>query len=200
MVSNQDEERAVHDATQKELVEVTQNLHHLVSTRMIPGIYNSPALPSSATAFGVPVETHIRKNAKHVVAGQLAAAKPPTRLKPYPPSNKATIQSSSVYGADLRAVRTQKRYDKLRRLGSSDFQAVSNPEQQVAKKLNAPGINAGVEYLDDWENPYKKRGVPRDKEDLLPRITTLGQAPKNPFYLTYGGNKSKVHANDRFDL
>lgn len=180
---------------------MTQNLHHLVSTRAISGVYNAPMQSAgAATSFGVPVEVHIRENTKALVANQLASAKPPVSLKPFPPSNKATIQASSEYGADLKAVRTQKKYHKLRRLGASDFQTVYNAARDETKKLNQPGINAGLDYLDDWKNPYKKRGVPKCKEDLLPQLTTLDKAPKKPFHLTYGGNKSKVLPNDRFDV
>lgn len=197
----QDEQRAVEEAAQKELLEVTQNLHHLVSTRAISGVYNAPMQPSGpATSFGVPVEVHIRENTRTLVANQLATMKLPTTLKPYPPSNKATIQAASVYDADLKQVRTQKKYHKLRRLSATDFQTVHNAARDDAKKLNQPGINAGLDYLDDWNNPYKKRGVPRSKEDLLPKLTTLEKAPKKPFHLTYGGNKSKVLPNDRFDV
>lgn len=198
---SQEEQRAVEAAARKELVEVTQNLHHLVSTRAIAGVYNAPMQPSGpATSFGVPVEAHIRENTRSLLATQRAEMVPATSLRPYPPSNKATIQASSVYGADLKEVRTQKRYHKLRRLSASDFQTVHNAARDDARKLNQPGINAGVEYLDDRDNPYKKRGVPRTKEDLLPRLSTIGRAPKKPFHLTYGGNKSKVLPNDRFDV
>lgn len=197
----QDEQRAVEEAAHKELLEVTQNLHHLVSTRAISGVYNAPMQPSGpATSFGVPVEVHIRENTRTLVATQLANTKPATTLKPYPPSNKATIQAASAYGADLKEVRTQKKYHKLRRLSATDFQTVHNAARDEAKKLNQPGINAGLDYLDDWDNPFKKRGVPRSKADLLPKLTTLEKAPKKPFHLTYSGNKSKVLPNDRFDV
>uniref|UniRef100_K3WS92 Uncharacterized protein n=1 Tax=Globisporangium ultimum (strain ATCC 200006 / CBS 805.95 / DAOM BR144) TaxID=431595 RepID=K3WS92_GLOUD len=196
-----EEERAIEAEAKRELVEVTQNLHHLVSTRAIAGVYCAPMQPSGpATSFGVPVEVHIRENTKALVADQLARAKPPTSLLPYPPSNKATLQANSVYGADLKAVRTQKKYHKLRRLSAADFQTVYNAAHDDTRKRNEPGINAGVDYLDDWKNPYKKRGVPRSKEDLLPQLTTLEKAPTKPFHLTYGGNKSKVLPNDRFDV
>ncbi|KAF1333125.1 Spermatogenesis-associated protein 17, partial [Globisporangium splendens] len=196
-----EEERAVEAEAKRELVEVTQNLHHLVSARAIAGVYCAPMQPADpVTSFGVPVGVHIRKNTKAVVADQLARAKPPTSLLPYLPPNKATVQASSVYGADLKAVHTQKKYHKLRRLSAADFQTVCNAARDDARKRNEPGINAGVEYLDDWKNPYKKRGVPRSKEDLLLQLTTLEKAPKKPFHLTYGGNKSKVLPNDRFDV
>ncbi|KAL4111149.1 hypothetical protein PRIC1_002830 [Phytophthora ramorum] len=187
-------------AARAELVKITQDLHHLVSTRAVAGIYNSPMQPASTTSFGVPVETHIRENARRIVTSRLAATIPPSRLTPYPPSNKATLQATAPYDAVQRETRKQTKYHKLRRMGTTDFAAVYNPEQDVARKRNAPGINAGIEYLEDCRNPYKKRGVPRNKRDLLPQLTTLGHAPETPFYLTSGGNKSKVLANDRFDV
>ncbi|KAG7386589.1 spermatogenesis-associated protein 17 [Phytophthora pseudosyringae] len=187
-------------AAREELVKVTQDLHHLLSTRAVAGIYNSPMQPATATSFGVPVETHIRENARRVVTSRLAATRLPSRLTPYPPSNKSTLQATAPYDAVQQESRKQTKYHKLRRIGSSDFAAVYNSEQDVARKRNAPGVNAGIEYLDDWRNPYKKRGVPRSKRDLLPQLSTLGQCPETPFYLTYGGNKSKVLANDRFDV
>lgn len=160
-------------------------------------------LASEVTAFGVPVETHIKDNTKSLISTQLAAAKSPTRLIPYPPSNKQSLQATPSYDTPLRAVRTHKKYQKLRRISAEDFRTVHNSNQDTLKKISAPGINDGVNYMDDWENPYKIRGVPRKKEDLLPRLTTLGKPPKEkdkPFYLTSGGNKSKVYANDRFDV
>ncbi|ETO83570.1 hypothetical protein F444_02430 [Phytophthora nicotianae P1976] len=187
-------------AARKELVKITQDLHHLVSTRAVAGIFNSPTQAATATSFGVPVESHIRENTHRVVTSRLANARPPSRLAPYPPSNKTTLQATGPYDAIQQEKRKQTKYHKLRRIGSSDFAAVYNPEQDVARKRNAPGINSGTEYVDEWRNPYKKRGVPRNKRDLLPQLTTLGRYPDTPFYLTYGGNKSKVLANDRFDV
>ncbi|KUF91694.1 N-acetyltransferase CML2 [Phytophthora nicotianae] len=187
-------------AAREELVKITQDLHHLVSTRAVAGIFNSPTQAATATSFGVPVESHIRENAHRVVTSRLANARPPSRLAPYPPSNKTTLQATGPYDAIQQEKRKQTKYHKLRRIGSSDFAAVYNPEQDVARKRNAPGINSGTEYVDEWRNPYKKRGVPRNKRDLLPQLTTLGRYPDTPFYLTYGGNKSKVLANDRFDV
>ncbi|KAL3663325.1 hypothetical protein V7S43_011733 [Phytophthora oleae] len=183
-----------------ELVKVTQDLHHLVSTRAIAGIYNSPMQPASTTSFGVPVETHIRENSRRVVTSRLESSQLPSKLTPYPPSNKATLQAAAPYDAVQRDTRKQTKYHKLRRIGTSDFAAVYNPEHDVVQKRNAPGINAGIEYLEDWRNPYKKRGVPRTKRDLHPQLSTLGRYPETPFYLTHGGNKSKVLANDRFDV
>jgi hypothetical protein len=196
----EEEQVASEKAARAELVKVTQDLHHLVSTRAVAGIYNSPMQPASATSFGIPVETHIRENARRVVTARLTTTRLPSRLTPYPPSNKTTLQATAPYDAVQRDTRKQTKYHKLRRIGTADFAAVYNPEQDVARKRNAPGINAGIEYLDDWRNPYKKRGVPRSKRDLVPHLSTLEHYPETPFYSTYGGNKSKVLANDRFDV
>ncbi|KAG1710008.1 hypothetical protein DVH05_017017 [Phytophthora capsici] len=187
-------------AAREELVKITQDLHHLVSTRTIAGVYNSPMQLASATSFGVPVETHIKNNSRRVVTSRLESSCPPSKLTPYPPSNKATLQATAPYDSVQQEARKETKYHKLRRLGTSDFAAVYNSEHDVVRKRNAPGINAGVEYLDDWKNPYKKRGVPRTKRDLHPKLSTLGRHPETPFYLTHGGNKSKVLANDRFDV
>lgn len=187
-------------AAREELAQVTQDLHHLLSTRAVAGIYNSAMQPTSATSFGVPVETHIRQNARRIVTSRLSTSQRPSRLAPYPPSDKATLQATSPYDAVQQESRKQTKYQKLRRISSADFAAVYNPAHDVARKRNTPGINSGSEYLDDWRNPYKRRGVPRTKRDLLPQLSSLGRHPDIPFYLTYGGNKSKVLANDRFDV
>lgn len=196
----QDEQRTVEDAARRELEEVTGNLHHLISTRATPGVFNSPYVASKPTSFGQPVELHIEKNAKSLVRKRLAARRLPAKLAPYPPSNKATIQASGSYDFQRRVSSSEKRYDKLCRSSSRDFNAVFNPVQDEIASLSQPGINSGVQYLDKWKNPYMKRGVPRSRQDLLPQLSALGKAPSQPFYVTSGGNKSRVYPNDRFDV
>jgi hypothetical protein len=56
-----DEEVRRKQMAQKEFHSVTQNLHHLVSTKVTPGIYNTPYFQDEVpTAFGVPIEDHLR--------------------------------------------------------------------------------------------------------------------------------------------
>ncbi|DAZ93582.1 TPA: hypothetical protein N0F65_009930 [Lagenidium giganteum] len=195
-----EEQNNIEESARKELREVSRNLHHLVSTRAVPGIYNSPHILSQSTSFGLPVESHILYNTKDLIRQQLTTAKAPTKLTPYPPSNKATLQASSPYGTDLRQVQIQNKYHKLRRISAKDFKTVFNSTTEEIRKLNQPGVNATSTYLDGWRNPYTKRGIPLSKNDLLPQLTTLGKAPQQPFYLSAGGNKSKVLPNDRFDV
>ena len=48
------------ESAREEFSRVTENLHHLLSTKCQPGIYNSPYLQGDVpTAFNVPVEDHL---------------------------------------------------------------------------------------------------------------------------------------------
>lgn len=57
------------DAKRKEFFKLASNLHHLVSTSSIPGVYNSPMLPDEAkpVVFSANVETHLRLNVKNTL-------------------------------------------------------------------------------------------------------------------------------------
>ena len=47
-----------------EFSELASGLHHLVSTRAIPGVYNPPYSQFRPQAFNVDVETHLRSTFK----------------------------------------------------------------------------------------------------------------------------------------
>jgi hypothetical protein len=66
------------DKQRKDFFKIASNLHHLVSTTTIPGVYNSPYLPeeSKPVVFSANVETHLKLNIKnnlkeHVKHGHL---------------------------------------------------------------------------------------------------------------------------------
>jgi len=53
-------EALAEEKAQREFNAVTQNLHHLVSTKVNAGIYNSPySFDGPVTVNGIPVEDHI---------------------------------------------------------------------------------------------------------------------------------------------
>lgn len=61
------EEQKRYEATARtEFSTVVKNLHHLCSTKAIPGVYNSPFVhnESKPQAFNVDVETHLRTTFK----------------------------------------------------------------------------------------------------------------------------------------
>jgi hypothetical protein len=194
---------------QRELKEVTSNLHHLVSTKSIAGIYNSPMVSTMSTSFGIPIEQHIRTNTKQVLMIQNLQKPKSSKMAPYPPSNKATLQASSPYDVDRNKMnRLEKKNHQMKRISDQEFKTFVGHSSSQDLASYIPGINMGVEYLDEWKNPYKKRGIPLTKEDLsLPQLKkkTTGQQQQQqqlqpPFYLSFGGNKSKVLPNDRFDV
>jgi hypothetical protein len=49
----------------EEFQNVTQHLHHLVSTKNIPGVYKRlDNIESDKTIYDVPIEDHLRSNAR----------------------------------------------------------------------------------------------------------------------------------------
>merc|ERR1740117_2309989 len=76
----------------KEFVAITQDLHHLVGTSHIPGVFNSRyGEQFSTTAYGIPLESHIRENVSNKIhaSNQLKATKPPRR------KNKAAVMGEA---------------------------------------------------------------------------------------------------------
>lgn len=79
--SIEDKERAKAEA---EFQLLTQNFHHLVSTRHIPGVFNPGYASANAgtipSAYGVPLETHLRAGVKtylHTATNSTLKKRPP---------------------------------------------------------------------------------------------------------------------------
>lgn len=53
-------EQLRHDTEQQDFTTLAKDLHHLVSTSNIPGVFNSPYNMEPVRAFGAPVETHLK--------------------------------------------------------------------------------------------------------------------------------------------
>ena len=59
------EEQKRQEATARsEFAELAANLHHLSSTKAIPGVYNPPYSNVKPQAFNVDIETHLRSTFK----------------------------------------------------------------------------------------------------------------------------------------
>jgi hypothetical protein len=67
------EEQAL-EKKQQEFDAAVSNLHHLLSTNVRPGIYNSPFAHTRPTVFGIAVEDHLRSLNKKDRAETLRAA------------------------------------------------------------------------------------------------------------------------------
>lgn len=94
----------------KEFVGVTQDLHHLVGTEHIPSVFNSRyGAEFSTTAYGIPLESHIRENASNKInaSTQLKATRPPRR------KNKSAVTKEAA--PKKRVSRKKKNTKKKRR-------------------------------------------------------------------------------------
>lgn len=64
----QDEENKAFEEKEQKFRELTQNLHHLVSTRQVPGVYNPRvSLLEQPTVNEVPVESYLRGAVKDLL-------------------------------------------------------------------------------------------------------------------------------------
>ena len=60
----QEEQKTQENCARKEFAALASNLHHLCSTRAIPGVYNPPYSQLKPQAFNVDIETHLKSTFK----------------------------------------------------------------------------------------------------------------------------------------
>ncbi|OQR89267.1 hypothetical protein ACHHYP_06386 [Achlya hypogyna] len=154
----------VEEESREELVKITQNLHHLVGTAVTPGVFSSPFAQSRPTAFGVPVETHIRTNTLNLLATVPRKLLTKRELKPTPPAVRTSIQASSVYGIDRVYDEREKRYLKAMNFTQDKFVPVVHPESTYKYDKS---INNGIEYLDPRKHPFCQRSA--NKSPVKPK-------------------------------
>lgn len=97
-------------------------LHHLRSTASCAGIYNSPYhVGYHPTAFGVPVEEHLRNAVRPVIKQELSergrTLKPVGSLPPIQPRN----MHQASYGEMMQEERQERWLDKTKRMAQEDF-------------------------------------------------------------------------------
>ena len=97
-------------------------LHHLRSTASCAGIYNSPYhVGYHPTAFGVPVEEHLRNAVRPAIKRELAergkTLKPVGSLPPIEPRN----MHQASYGEMMQEERQERWLDKTKRMAQEDF-------------------------------------------------------------------------------
>jgi len=197
-----DQERAA-VAAKEEFEAVTQNLHHLVSTAHIAGIYNTPYMTEQPTAMGLPLEHHLRTGVKNLLRtrgyqkrGLVTDINGSRRVPVRPAQSRLSVQASSQYDVPLEAARMEAKLDKMSHIGGRDFTAGQAVHQAPYRR----GLNDGSQYTDPWRNPYMIRGIPKSQAELSQGRTSLGKAPAVHFHTSVGGNKSAVLPNDRFDV
>ncbi|KAF0689837.1 Aste57867_18749 [Aphanomyces stellatus] len=146
----------VDEESREELVQITQHLHHLVGTTVTPGVFSSPYLQAKPTAFGVPVETHIRTNTLNLLAAVPKKLMSKAALKPKPPAVRTSLQATSVYQVEKGYDDREKRFQKASQISEDKFLTVVHPQSSYAYDKS---INNGIEYLDPRKHPFCQRSA-----------------------------------------
>ncbi|GMI40411.1 hypothetical protein TrCOL_g5927 [Triparma columacea] len=190
-----EEETRMLEKEQEEFKKVTSNLHHLLSTKSMPGIYNSPYVADAPpTAMGIPVEEHLRAGVKDLLKTRLTGKVKMTRdlngtlrIPIRPPTTRRSLQATGPYDAVEQAEKMEAKLGKKRWAGGArnilGGGKVKDPPYQR-------GVSEGTPFLDMYKNPFFMRGEPEK----------AGEKTTVPFYTSVGGNKSSVQPNGIFDV
>lgn len=196
---------------EKEFKELTENLHHLVSTKQIRGVYNPYAsLLEVPTVKDVPVEDYLRGAVKDLLRTRGVTKKGLTRdlngtlkVPMKGMKHRLSLQASVPYDVlEKERIRQRIRHEILTRDKEGAFFA--GGKTKLLEKPTTPLCNDDP-YMDQWANPLLMRGVPPSqtymRERALSRSTypEFQPPPEQPFYLTASGNKNPVLPNNTFD-
>ncbi len=185
------------------------NLHHLVSTSHMPGIYNpNPAFKDVPTLNDIPVESHIRAVVRDLLRTKgihktgLVEDLHGSKKIPYKGmANRLSLQACAPYDAVEKEKLRTLRLHRIITKGKGSFFA--GGKTKLIDHNIAP-ISAGDPYVDPWANPLMVRGVPNSEKQL--RESAHIRKPlfvphlERPFYTLSGGNKSSVLPNQLFDV
>lgn len=163
------------EAALGEFQKVTQNLHHLVSTASCAGIYASPYFHDNLpTAFGVPIEDHLRRSTKQLLRSQGLRSK---RLRPR--KHGISIQAQSPFDAVERASRQESRYSKLQRVSARDFIAGGTGGMPLK---HIPGISNGTEYLGTQSLLNANEAVTDQQGEVVAQTPFYTALPSNQMF------------------
>lgn len=195
---------------QREFKTYAENLHHLVSTKHVPGIFRPPSqLLEEPTMNDIHVEDHVRG-----VVSDLLRAKGITKTglirdingtKKIPLKglkSRLSLQASVPY--DLQKKETAQKLMLHKILTSDKGNFFSGGKTSVIDKNTLPLCDSDP-FMDQWANPLMIRGIPEDQQQLnesaqIVRKPLFIQPIEKPFISRTGGNKSATLPNDVFDV
>lgn len=194
---------------QEEFTNLAKNLHHLLSTRHIRGVYNPIMhLVEPPTMGQRPVEDHIRGVVKDLlrtrgitkrglVADINGTLKIPLKIN----KNRLSLQASVPYDTVRKEQLKEKLIHRIITADKGNF--LAGGTTRLIDHNETPNA-VGEPFLDAWANPMLVKGVPKDQKQLMESARTqkaLFAAPvSKPFLTRVGGNKSSTLANDIFDI
>jgi len=121
---------------------LSKKLHHLRSTATCAGIYNSAYhVGHHPTAFGVPVEEHLRQAIRPVIKAELAHRQ--RNIAPLPPLDPIFPHSTGMSHEYVEQQAKEERWiNKTRRIGGTEF----NPNGGVTHPGYGGSIHVGTNY------------------------------------------------------
>lgn len=200
----------------KDIVDLTNNLHHLVSTHSSRGIYNpSEIYKEIPTIKDIPVEDHLRHAIKDLLRtkGVSKIGLPKILVKDMNGTSvipvrglkgRLSLQASAPYGSVLDQTRRDNILHKVLLTDRDNDFVACRKVGQLSKP--DPPLSVGDPFMESWANPMLMRGVPESQDGLLERAQTRSTAPtfapppEKPFVLAWTGNKSSVLPNEIFDV
>lgn len=203
------EEQEVRDKREQHFKLHAGNLHHLVSTHQIRGIYNPPQQYLEVPTWQeVPVEDHVRGVIRDLLrtrgvskSGLVPDLNGSRRIPLKGLKSRLSVQASAPYES-LEQDRAKRQ--TLHKILTADKGAwFAGGKTNVINSATVP-LSTGDPYIDANLNPLLKRGVPKDQKQLLESARL--QKPlfipplDRPFYSRSGGNKSSTLPSDLFDV
>uniref|UniRef100_A0A7S3M3D7 Uncharacterized protein n=1 Tax=Spumella elongata TaxID=89044 RepID=A0A7S3M3D7_9STRA len=195
----------------EEFTRLAQNLHHLVSTKRIPGIYKPlPYYNNAPTMKAMPIEEHVRGVVKDLLrtrgiahTGMVTDLNGTKKIPLKGLKYRLSVQASAPYDA---VEQDNKRKAMLHKIITADKGSfAAGGKTNLINQPTVP-LSVGNPYMDPWANPMLVKGVPKDQKQLeesnrtfKPLFTAPFTALTQPFLPRAGGNKSTVLANDVFD-
>lgn len=185
------EEQAAEEIAERHFKQHAGNLHHLVSTSAIPGVYRHP-YGGEETVLAIGAEEHIRSAVRDLLTQRRSREATSSKLKQTNDGvrDMKSLQSSCLYGLGHEVKLHEEMIHKLSTIGPSVFQAGNKAKQPHYSR----GISDGTPFVDPWNHPLMKRGV-ENEADVNPN-----DAVRNAFCSSVGGNKSKACPNGLFDV
>lgn len=203
------EEQEYYDKKNNDFRSYAENLHHLVSTKHIRGVFNpNPEYMETPLVDDIPVEDHVRYAVKDLLRTKgiqktgLVTDLNGTRIIPLKTlKSKLSVQASAPYDTIKNEKTRTKLVHKLLTKGKGDWFA--GGKTQLLVDQNYVPLSTGDPFFDQYSNPMLIRGVPESQQVLhqtcLTRKPLFIKQLDKPFYSRTGGNKSNVLANDLFD-
>jgi len=196
---------------EKEFRALAENLHHLVSTQSIAGVYNPPIeYLETPTVNDLPVEVHIRAVVKDLLhtkgfrkSGLIRDVNGTLQIPLKTSQNKLSLQASARYDCIEEEKRRIETLHKVLSMDPNKQFIVTGGKTNIINEKVIP-LNAGDVYVEPWANPMLVRGVPESQAQLLESAYTrkalFATSPAVPFISSASGNKSAVRPNGDFDV